>query len=90
MIICFINQLFLRRELAADLVTFATAPSVALFTVENNLSVKVLPPKIKASTTTRMTSMSGKAIIGEENQSKMSSNAAMPNSARAHVGIEVL
>ena len=74
--------------LAADLVTLATAPSVALLNMVSSLSVNVFPPKIKAITTTRIISNKGNAIIGDENQSKISSKAAIPKSARAQVGIE--
>jgi hypothetical protein len=84
----FINQFFLRRELAADLVTLATAPSVTLLAVEISFSVKVLPPKTKANTTTTKIRVRGRAITGEENQSKTSSMAAIPNKARAQVGID--
>lgn len=82
------NHFFLRRELAADLVTFATIPSVADLAVENNFSVKVFPPKTKASTTTTKISVRGRAIIGELNHSKTSSIAATPKRAKAQVGID--
>jgi len=78
----------LRRELAAVRVILATVPSAADFTPDNNFSVKVLPPKTKAKTTTTRISVSGKAIIGEENQRRTSSIAAIPNRARAQVGID--
>ena len=78
----------MRRELAADLVTFAIVPSAADFTPDNNFSVKVFPPKTKARTTTTRIRVSGSAIIGEENQRRTSSIAAIPSNARAQLGID--
>jgi hypothetical protein len=75
-------------ELAADLVTFATIPSVAVFAVENNFSVRVFPPKTKASTNTTKMRVRGRAIIGELNHNRTSSMAATPRRARAQVGMD--
>ena len=75
-------------ELAADLVTFATAPSVADLNVDKSFSVRVFPPKTNARTIATKMRVNGKAITGEENQSKTSSIAAIPNKAKAQVGIE--
>lgn len=74
-----INQLlFLSIEEAAERVTLATAPSAALRTAPKSLSVKVFPPKKKASTTKRRIIVRGTASIGEVNHSKTSSMAAIP------------
>lgn len=78
----------MRRELAADRVTLAIVPSAADFTPDKSFSVKVFPPKTKARTTTTRISVSGKAIIGEENHRRTSSIAAMPSKASAQVGID--
>jgi hypothetical protein len=78
----------LRRLLAAVLVTFATAPSVAVLKEAKSFSVRVLPPKTKARMTTTRMRVKGNAITGDENQRRMSSIAATPNKARAQVGIE--
>lgn len=78
----------MRRELAADRVILATVPSAADFTPDNNFSVKVFPPKTKARTTITRMSVRGNAIIGEENHNRTSSIAAIPNKARAQVGID--
>lgn len=79
---------FFRIELAADLVTLATAPSVADLNVDRSFYVSVFPPKTKARTIITNIRVRGKAITGEENQSKTSSIAAIPSKARAQVGIE--
>lgn len=83
-----IDQFFLRSELAADLVTFATAPSVTDLNVDRSFYVNVFPPKTKARTMTTKMRVKGSAMTGLENQSKISSIAATPNNANAHVGIE--
>lgn len=75
-------------EEAADRVTLATAPSATFLTAPNSLSVKVFPPKTKASTTKRMMIVNGTASIGEVNHNRISSIAATPNAAYAQVGIE--
>ena len=76
------------KELAAVRVTLATAPSVADRTVDNNFSVSVFPPKTKASTMTTSNKVRGRARRGELNQASTSSMAAIPNKAKAQVGIE--
>lgn len=75
-------------ELAAVLVTLATAPSVTDLNVDSSLSVSVFPPNTKARTITTKIRVSGRAITGEENHNRTSSIAAMPRRTKAHVGIE--
>lgn len=78
----------MRIEAAADRVTFATIPSVAVLAVENSFSVKVFPPNTNARTTTTKIRVRGRAIIGELNHNKTSSIAATPKRANAQVGMD--
>lgn len=71
----------MRREEAADLVTLATAPSVADFTAPNSLSVSVFPPNTKAKTARIIIRVKGIARTGDANQTRTSSIAAIPRTA---------
>jgi hypothetical protein len=66
----------------------ATAPSVADLNVDKSFSVRVFPPNTKANRMITRIRVKGRAITGEENQSRISSMAATPSNARAQVGME--
>jgi len=79
---------FFNRLLAAVLVTLATAPSVALLRVPSKRSVSVLPPKTNANITTTKMRVKGRAIMGDDSQTRISSNAAIPSNIQAQEGME--
>ena len=83
-----ITHSFLRRLPAADRATLLTSPSVAVRAVPSSFSARPFPPKTKTRTTTTRMRVRGRAIMGDDSHSRISSKAATPSTTHAQLGID--